>query len=262
MIEIVFAIIMGFGLAMISGAALADETRLERIVLQAVALIVVLLAIIAMRSGEAVGIVQLTQGLIISSFEHRLGWVLLGATMALLIQLYQEGHLETLWIKLSPGTAPTQEARAGQRSHTQGFGARKTVPATLVGTSTQYLTHELDLRTETLIRLAFYAFEQRGARIVTHLEAAMHLGTGQRQRSYLRIVAGIKGRPNPKRTVHRYWRSVNGSSRMGQALFGELCHLANVTQNLDQATVNRLRKVGEALKLTPDEMSRSLSFMR
>jgi len=262
MLEICFAIIMGFGLATISGAALADETRFDRILLNAAVMIILLLAIIALRSGESIGILRLARGLIISSFEQRLGWVLLGASVAILIQLYQEGHFETLWVKFSPETAPTQEARAGQRSRTQGFGRRNTVPATLVGTSTQYLNHELDLRTETLIRLAFYAFEDRGARIVTVLETALRLGTGQRQKSYLRIVAGMRGRPNPKRTVHRYWRSVNGSSRMGQSLFGELCHLANVTQNLDQATINRLCKVGEALKLTPDEMSRSLNFMR
>ena len=200
--------------------------------------------------------------LLSQSFVTHTVWLLLGACLAIFIQLFEEGHLETLWVKFSPHTAPTPEAHAGQRSHSQGFGTKQAVPATLVGTSTQYLTQELDLRTETLIRLAFYAFEDKGPRIVTYLESALRLGTGKKQKAFLKIAANSRSRPNPKRLVHRYWRSVNGNTRMSQSLLGELCQLANMTQNLDAKTISRIKKVGTALKLTPNEMTQALSFMR
>ena len=49
---------------------------------------------------------------------------------------------------------------------------------------------------------------------------------------------------------------------MSQSLLGELCQLANMTRNLDAQTISRIKKVGTALKLTPDEMTNALSFMR
>jgi len=261
MLEICFAIVLGFGLTTMSGAALADNLKVDRILIRSM-VVLVLLAFISVAPSHGMTLRQVIHYLLFQSFTANTIWLLLGASLAIILQLLEEGHIETLWIKFSPQTAPTPEARAGQRSHSQGFGQRQAVPATLVGTSTQYLIHELDLRTETLIRLAFYAFENKGPRIVTYIESALRLGTGKKQKAFLKIAANSRSRPNPKRIVHRYWRSVNGNTRMGQALFGELCHLANITQNLDGHTIERLKKVGTALKLTPDEMSRALGFMR
>lgn len=261
MLEICFAIVMGFGSAAIAVDAFGDNPRLDRILLRSAVILVLMATIIVIQSDDAMGVIKMTQNLIVTSLDIQTGWVVLGTVTAILYQVWQEGHIDTLWIRFSPHSAPTREARAGQRSHSQGV-IREAAAGTLVGTSTPYLINELDLRTETLIRLSFYAFENRGARIVTYLESALRLGTGHKQRAFLKIAAETGRRPNPKRIVHRYWRSVNGSSRMGQALFGELCNLAYATQNLDAATIDRLTKVGEALKLTREEMSRSLSFMR
>ena len=138
-----------------------------------------------------------------------------------------------------------------------GFRKERT-PATLVGTSTNYLSAELDLRTETLIRLCYSVFEDRSALTMSRLESALRLGTGRRQKAFHKIVAGHRGRPKTKRIVHRYWRSVNGSSRLSQALFGDLCKLARDTNNGDRATADRLSKVGAALGLTAEEMGRAI----
>ena len=261
MLEICFAIVLGFGLTTMSGAALAENLRVDRILTRSL-IALVLLTFISLGPDQGMSLRGTILYLLSQSFVTHTVWLLLGACLAIFIQLFEEGHLETLWVKFSPHTAPTPEAHAGQRSHSQGFGTKQAVPATLVGTSTQYLTQELDLRTETLIRLAFYAFEDKGPRIVTYLESALRLGTGKKQKAFLKIAANSRSRPNPKRLVHRYWRSVNGNTRMGQSLLGELCQLANMTQNLDAKTISRIKKVGTALKLTPNEMTQALSFMR
>lgn len=261
MLEICFAIVAGFSLTTTSGAALSDNHIFDRISIK-IMVVLVLLTGMSLVPTHGFQVVWVITFLVAESFRTHFMWLLFGASIAIILQLFEDGHLETLWVKFSPHTAPTPEARAGQRSHSQGFGQRRAVPATLVGTSTQYLTHELDIRTETLIKLAFYAFEDKGARSVTYIESALRLGTGNKQKAFLKIAANSRSRPNPKRIVHRYWRSVNGNTRMGQSLFGELCQLANITQNLDGQTVGRLKKAGLALKLTPDEMTHALSFMR
>ncbi|WP_427451635.1 hypothetical protein [Litorimonas sp. WD9-15] len=261
MLEICFAIIMGFGGAAVAVDAFGDDPRLDRILVRSAVILFFMAVITALRSDNAMGVLKMAQNLIVTSLEFQTGWVVLGAVIAILYQVWHEGHIHSLWVRFSPNSAPTREARAGQRSAVQG-ARPKVATGTLVGTSTPYLTNELDLKTESLVRLSFYAFENRNARTVTHIESSLRLGTGYRRKAFLKIAAETGRRGNPKRIVHRYWRSVNGSSRMGQALFGELCNLARATHNLDDATLARLKKVGLALQLTPDEMSSALSFMR
>ena len=153
MLEICFAIVLGFGLTTMSGAALADNLRVDRILTRSL-IALVLLTFISLGPDQGMSLRGTILYLLSQSFFKHTIWLLLGASLAIVLQLIEEGHLETLWIKFSPHTAPTPEAHAGQRSHSQGFGRKQAVPATLVGTSTQYLTQELDLRTETLIRLS------------------------------------------------------------------------------------------------------------
>ena len=143
----------------------------------------------------------------------------------------------------------------GQRCYEHQM-SRKIVPATLVGSSTQFLSNDLDLKTETLIRLCYFAFEDRGPLMLSRLESNLRLGTGRRQKAFHKIAAGMRGRPDPKRVLHRYWRSVNGSVRMGQALFTELCQLACATGNDDRLTKKRLSVVGLALGLETDVTKR------
>lgn len=170
------------------------------------------------------------------------------------------GYIHNLWIKFHPQSVPTPEAKFGQRA--KPTGRKKLVEATLIGTSTEYLNSELDLRTDTLIRLCFFSFEDRGALMLSRLESQLRLGTGRRQKAFHKLAAGLRKRPKLKPTIHRYCRSINGSSRLSQSLFGELCHLARDTQNWDRATNNRLSQTGRALGLPDDDIQNIISGSR
>lgn len=257
MIEVGFAVILGFAIASTVCGVLEDGSRGDRVLIRALIYLIVLSMLVGIFKGQTTGLRGALVNLVVGSLLVHTLWFLGGAALAICYQLVGEGHLYELWIKLHPQSAPTPEARRGQRAQVAGFRKERT-PATLVGTSTNYLSAELDLRTETLIRLCYSVFEDRSALTMSRLESALRLGTGRRQKAFHKIVAGHRGRPKTKRIVHRYWRSVNGSSRLSQALFGDLCKLARDTNNRDRATADRLSKVGSALGLTAEEMGRAI----
>jgi len=257
MIELGFAIILGFAIASTLFGLMEDGSRGDRILMRSLIYLAVLFTVIGIFTGQGGSFFRNLNYLVIGSIFNHLIWLLGGAVMALCYQLVVEGHLYELWIKFHPQSAPTPEVQIGQRAKVVGFRKERT-PATLVGTSTNYLNTELDLRTETLIRLSYSVFENRGALTMSRLESALHLGTGRRQKAFHKIVAGHRGRPKTKRIVHRYWRSVNGSSRLSQSLFGDLCKLARDTNNRDRSTVDRLTTVGTALGLDVEEMGRAI----
>ena len=257
MIEVGFAIILGFAIASTVCGLMEDGSYGDRVLIRALIYLILLSMIVGIYKGEISGLRGTVTKLLLGSVLIHTIWFLLGAALALFYQLVTEGHFYELWIKFHPQSAPTPEAKRGQRAQVAGFRKNRT-PATLVGTSTNYLNAELDLRTETLIRLSYSVFEDRGALTMSRMESALHLGTGRRQKAFHKIVAANRGRPKTKRIVHRYWRSVNGSSRMSQALFGDLCKLARDTNNRDRATVDRLSKVGTALGLTVEDMGRAI----
>lgn len=257
MIEIGFAIILGFAVTSTLSGLLADGSRGDMMTIRTLVYLAALATLIALYQGEAARLDRVVVFLAVSSVATHLFWFVLGSTAALLAQLLVEGVAKSLWIRLHPQSVPTPEAKMGQRCQ-NSTGQKKAVPAALVGVSTEYLTSDLDLRTETLIRLSYFAFEDRGALMMSRLESSLRLGTGRRQRAFYKLAAGMRGRPKLKPTVHRYWRSVNGSSRMGQSLFADLCSLASDTGNQDRATLKRLSDVGVALGLNADEMQRAL----
>jgi len=262
MIEVGFAIILGFAIASTLCGLMSEGSRGELILKRALISLIILSVVVSIVIlGEGVNIKHRIVGLAVGSVLTYTEWFILGASLALAVQLYAEGHIHNLWIRFHPQSAPTPEVRAGQRARIAGFG-KANIPATLVGASTEYLKAELDLRTETLIRLCYYAFEDRGALTLSTLESNLHLGTGHRQKAFHKIAASMRGRPKLKKITHRYWRSVNGSSRMSQALFSDLNRLARETRNNDRATLQRLSEVGQALGLRAEEMSRSSSRVR
>ena len=210
-----------------------------------------------MLMGESVNVLPPVIEIILAAFFDHTLWFVGGGGIALCTHLFLTGHFHEIWIKYHPQSAPTPEVQMGQRAQVAGFRRERT-PATLVGTSTNYLCEDLDLRTETLIRLSYSVFEDRSALMMSRMESALCLGTGRRQKAFHKIVAGHRGRPKTKRIVHRYWRSVNGSARLSQSLFGDLCKLARDTHNRDNKTVDRLTEVGVALGLTAEEMGRAI----
>lgn len=257
MIEVGFAIILGFAIASTLCGVIEDHSRHDRILVRILIYLIVLSLLIGILNGGSTNIRSHAAHLIYGSLFKETLWLFFGGALAIFFQLIVEGHFYELWIKYHPQSAPTPEAQIGQRAKVAGFRRERT-PATLVGTSTAFLSTDLDLRTETLIRLCYSTFEDRGPLMMSRLEAELRLGTGRRQRAFHKIVAGNKGRPKTKRIVHRYWRSVNGSSRLSQGLFGDLCMLARQTDNRDRATIDRLSRVGSSLGLTAEEMGRAI----
>ena len=257
MIEIAFAVVLGFAVTSTVCGLFEDGSRYDRILMRTLVYFILLSLLIALFTGGSPFVMAHVGALVGGSlFEHTV-WFGLGAILALTLQVYAEGYFYELWVRLHPNSAPTPEVQMGKRARVVGF--RKTrMPATLVGTSTEYLNADLDLRTETLIRLCYSTFEDRGSLMMSRLESELRLGQGRRQKAFHKIVAGNHGRAKSKRIVHRYWRSVNGSSRLSQALFGDLCKLARDTHNRDRATVDRLTAVGISLGLDPEEMGRSI----
>jgi len=229
MIEVGFSIILGFAIASSLCGVIADGSRGDRNLMLGLSYLVLLSFIIGLANNEGGSLLSHARSLVLISFMEQIGWLIAGATLAILIQLVAEGHVHELWIRLHPQSAPTPEARF--RQNAQPRGRAQPVAATLVGTSTEFLKTELDLRTDTLIKLCFYTFEDRGALTLSRLEANLRLGTGQRQKAYHKLAASLPKRPRLKPTLHRYLRSTNSSSRMSQLLFGELCRLAQSTGN-------------------------------
>lgn len=257
MIEIIFAIIFGFGIASTLCGLISDHSRADRTLIRALIFLIILSILTAVFTGGSMSIRGHLMNLVLGSVLVHTLWFIGGAVLSICAQLFVEGHLQELWIRFHPQSTPTPEVRMGQRAQIAGFRKAQT-PSTLVGTSTQYLTESLDLRTETLIRLSYCVFENRSALTMSRLESALRLGTGARQKAFHKIVAGQRGRPKTKRIVHRYWRSVNGSSRVVQSLFADLCKLARDTGNRDQLTVQRLTDVGTSLGLSVEEMGRAI----
>ncbi len=252
MIEVGFAIILGFAITSTLCGLMADGSRGDRILIRALVYVAALVTLVAMYHGQNVRFFGVLLGLALGSVFVHLPWFLLGAGLALCVQLLVEGHGHYLWVRFHPQSAPTPEAGIGQRSY-ESTRRKKVVPATLVGVSTEYLSTDLDLRTETLIRLCFFAFEARDALMLSRLETILRLGTGRKQKAFHKLAAGIRGREKVSLIIHRYWRSVNGSNRMGLTLFSDLCGLARDTDNRDRATIRRLMDVGVALGFTSED---------
>jgi len=260
MIDVGFSIILGFAIASTLCGVLADGSRGDRNLMRGLFYLLILSFLIGLAKNEAGSIKSHAIGLVLKSFSEQIGWLIGGAAFAISMQLVAEGHIYDLWIRFHPQSAPTPEARF--RKNAQPRGRAQPVAATLVGTSTEYLKAELDLRTDTLIKLCFYTFEDRGALTLSRLEANLRLGTGQRQKAYHKLAASLPNRPRLKPTLHRYLRSTNGSSRMSQLLFGELCRLAQSTGNRDAATGNRLSQTGQGLGLSDADVSRLMNGAR
>ena len=260
MVEIIFAIVLGFAVTSTLCGLIADHSRSDRILMRALVYMVIISWLIAFSKGEVTSVLHQATALAIISFMVHYLWLMVGAVIAILAQLIAEGHAYNLWVRFHPQSAPTPEARMGQRARPNRVS--KPTAATLVGTSTESLKDGLDLRTDTLIRLCFYTFENRGALTISRIEAGLRLGTGRRQKAFHKLAAGQRGRPKLRSILHRYSRSVNGSLRMSQSLFGDLCRLARETQNVDPVTVGRLTQTGTALGLPSNEIGKLISGSR
>lgn len=260
MIEGIFAFVFGFALVATLVGALWQEDALSSLLTK---------SMIALVSLAAFGFLNLEFGdpveefilMVFNALSDDFYFLLAGGALALLWALYRDGTYVDLWSALHPASAPTHFARAGKPSD---FTSRKPSNAspTLVGTSTPFLMSDFDLRTQTLVKLAYYAFHDTSARTLSLLERALGASNGKRQKELQRIVAGLRGRPDLRRTVHPYWRAINGSHAGARKMFGDLCRLAKQTGNTDSKTIDRLMRVGLALRLSHEDMGRAIILIR
>lgn len=258
MIEWIFAFVLGFGVVASVTGSLLGEDGLSSLVLKTTILIVALATFGFTQDDFAFGRAHITFMMLASlSLTEHYYFLVGGAFLAIIWALLREGTFQDWWAALHPETAPTDYAKAGQRSdftsrREQSFGA------TLVGTSTEYLKTKLDLKTITLIKLCFYAFSNQSARTISQLEISLGLIYGKRQKQAQKIMAGLHSRPSLRRIIHPYWRAINGNNSAGRLMFSELCSLARQTGNTDGATIDRLMKVGSMLRLDPQDMARAI----
>jgi hypothetical protein len=260
MIEGIFAFIFGFALVATLVGALWQEDALSSILTK---------AMIALVSLAAFGFFNLEFGnpvkefmlLVFNALSNDFYFLLGGGVCAVAWALYRDGSYLDWWSSLHPQSAPTDFARAGKPSD---FTSRKSFSSssTLIGTSTPFLMSEFDLRTQTLVKLAYFAFSDTSARTLSFLEGALGASNGKRQKELQRLVAGIRARPDLRRTVHPYWRAINGNHAAARKVFGDLCQLAKQTGNRDPKTIERLMRVGLALRLSHEDMGRAIALIR
>lgn len=177
--------------------------------------------------------------------------------------LYTEGTFDLLWRRVHPVSAPTETLRAGQRGKGLYVPKVKT-PATLMGTYTPFSTDTgLDVKTETLIRLSYFAFTDMKRASISILERQLRVSGGKKFHAFHNILSeSCEMQPALTDIVHPYWRAVNGNYVSGRTLFTELCHLAHITNNLDNVSLNKMSQVGQALRLTPQDLQRAVQNMR
>lgn len=260
MIEGIFAFVFGFALiATLVGAVWQEDTLNSILTKSMIAL--VSLAAFGFFNFEFGDPVEEFMLLVFNALSQDFYFLLGGGVCAVLWALYRDGTFVDWWSALHPQTAPTDFARAGKPS---GFTNRhsSTMAATLVGTSTPFLMSEFDLRSDTLVKLAFYAFSDSSSRTLFFLERALGASNGKRQKELQKIVAGLRGRPDLRRTIHPYWRAINGNHAAARKIFGDLCQLAKETDNTDRKTVDRLMRVGLTLRLSHEDMTRAILLLR
>lgn len=250
MIEVGFAVVLGFAVTSTLCGLIADNSRADRILMRALVYIIALSFLLGLGNGDKLSFLGHATKLTVLSFAVHYFWLMCGAILAILVQMMAEGYLHKLWVKYHPQSAPSAEVGFGQRA--RPVNIKRPVAATLMGTSTEYLKDGLDLRTDTLIRLCFYSFEDRSALTLSCIESGLKLGSGRRQKAFHKIAAELRRRPNLQSILHRYSRSINGSSRLSQTIFAELCHLARDTNNMDSSTRTRLKQTAAGLGLSTD----------
>ncbi|WP_409433519.1 hypothetical protein ACJ3XI_03150 [Litorimonas sp. RW-G-Af-16] len=142
---------------------------------------------------------------------------------------------------------------------TRPYTAPTSYGNTLVGTSTNYLRdHDLDLRTQTLIKLSYYACSQANNALLSTLEKTQNCAYGQRQKNFQTLISSISTRPNLKQIIRPFKKAESHHVRAMMSLFTELCELARVSRNTDDATMGRLIKIGRVLGLSDEDMGTAI----
>ncbi len=262
MIEILYALILGF--ALIGNGVLAVSDTDRKWGFLAIVLILVLPLAHIFTAPESIGSVKAVMiNFIMTSLTTHLGYFLIGSTAAICLVLYEEGTFGWIWRRVHPQSAPTENIKAGNRGH-QITQKGPAISATFMGSSTgMFNVQGLDVKTVALIRLALVAFAKVDRSVVLGIESSLRLGDNRRYKAYHKLVSEHQNRrQNIKDIVHPYWREINGNHASARHMFTALCQLARDTRNTDKKTVNRLIKIGQVLGLSPEDMGLAIGQMR
>ena len=261
MIELVYALILGFCAIGFSVLTISDTDRKWSYI--SLALIFVLPFIyIFTAPGSVGGIRSAIVFFVITALTSHIGYFLIGATAAILLVLYEKGSFGWIWRRVHPKSAPTEFIKAGNRG--QPKTKHTPIGSTLMGSSTaMFAVQGLDVKTIALVRLAMAAFAKVDSRVVVGIESSLKLGDGRRYKAFHQLVSESQSRrQNIKDIVHPYWREINGNHASARNMFTALCQLARDTRNTDKHTVNRLVKIGQTLGLSPEDMGLAIGQIR
>lgn len=261
MLEVLYAFILGFAVVGNGVMVVSDTDRKWQWL--ALALIFILPLINMYVSSLAISSLKATIiNLVMTSITTHLGYFLVGAVLAILMVLYEEGTFEWIWRRLHPATAPTEFIKAGHRG--QRVPKSTVMSSALMGSSTgMFAVKGLNVKTIALVRLALAAFSKVDSRVVVGIESSLKLGDGRRYKAFHQLISENQTRrQNIKDIVHPYWREINGNHASARKMFTSLCQLARDTRNTDKATVNRLVQIGQSLGLSPEDMGLAIHQLR
>jgi len=261
MLEIIFALVLGFGgMAMGCFAIMDQDDGIQSAGTVAIGGVLALAVILGLQENGFVNPRDMLMFLIGEAVTTHLALLVTGAGLGMMFVLYLEGRLTWLWRRIHPATAPTDFIRAGQGG--TSVQPRAKISAALMGTSTaNFAVQGLDVKTTALIKLSLFAFKRNRHTIIS-VENALRLGDSRRYHAYQKLVADANYQNCLEDIIHPYWRAINGNHSSARLMFTNLCQLARDSRNTDRRAVNRLMQIGQSLGLSSEDMGSAIGNIR
>lgn len=237
---IVYAFLLGFALMT---AILSVEHWVRR--LAAVAYIAALIIVHSLAKSEFYVSDQL-EAMTLDMFwqSEKVYYATLGAVVGALICVVSEHHLSQ-YLPL-----PVKRVLFARYRRTSAAPSS----TALMGTATRnFVTHELDVQTETVIRLSAYVFGGLTRQLVSTIETNVRPTAAQRGAVETLIAESFHTRPPLRRIIKQYRRSGSGYND-AHGLFSTLCTVVAQSGEHDRRAVQSLAVVGKALDLNRTEL--------
>lgn len=261
MVEMIFALVLGFGgMAMGCFAVMDQDDGIQSAGTIAIGGTLALAVILAFKDGGFVNPRDMLMYLMGEAFTTHLAFLVTGAGLGMLLVMYLEGTFAWLARRVHKAYAPANAIGSGP--HGGAIQAQPKTSAALMGTSTAgFAVQGLDVKTTALIKLSIYAFKRNRATIIA-IENALNLGDERRYHAYQKLVADADYQNNLEDIVYPYWCAINGNHSSARLMFANLCQLARDSRNTDRRVVARLMQIGQSLGLSAEDMSLAIDKMR
>ena len=123
-----------------------------------------------------------------------------------------------------------------------------------MGTSSAAFSNErLGQEMKTSIRLAFYLFGKLDRKIIAAMEVSLNLNAAHRK-NVRRFIGEISNHPMSLEAIVKPY--MNSPHNKRYRIFGNFCKIASRHQCYEMAFIRRIIAIGQALKLTQDEIYR------